>query len=333
MTRPDLDLETLGLTQIIRLQNRLSEVLRRRFTRSLALCFTDTVGSTAYFARFGDEAGRRLQQRHFDLLERALAPRGGRIVDTAGDGAFSCCDTVEAAALVLVDFYRLLCDDNASHSREDELRARAGLHWGDVLTDGAVVSGEAVNLCARVSQTGGPGEIRLTREAFRELPNDLKLCCRRMTPVPLKGIPDVVETLVLAWRRRGSFPVAVRIAETGQEIPLPAQDNISFGRRRDGEGGGQGNDIVLAAPDPAATIGISRFHFELRRKAAGFVLRPTSTGLTEVDHRVVPKGAEVPIGPGTVVCVSRLLTLTFVGPSPADDASTSTRCDVVGSFS
>jgi hypothetical protein len=151
-----------------------------------------------------------------------------------------------------------------------------------------------------------------------------------MSPVPLKGIPDLVETLVLPWRRRGSVPVAVRIAETGQEIPLPAQDNISFGRRRDGEGGGQGNDIVLAAPDPAATMGISRFHFELRRTASGFVLRPTSSGLTEVDGRAVPKGHEVPVGPGAVVCVSRLLTLIFVGPAAADDASMSTRCDVAG---
>src|SRR6516165_6151454 len=108
----ELDLEKVSLTEIIRLQNRLSEVLRRRFSRSLALGFTDIVGSTAYFARFGDEAGRRLQQRHFDLLERALAPRGGRIVDTSGDGAFSCWPTVEAGALALSDFFGLVCNDN-----------------------------------------------------------------------------------------------------------------------------------------------------------------------------------------------------------------------------
>src|SRR5690349_15570316 len=107
----ELDLENCGLTEIIRLQNHLSEVLRRRFTRSLALSFTDIVGSTAYFARFGDEAGRRLQQRHFDLLERALVPRGGRVVDTSGDGAFSSTPTAEAGARALTDFFNLLCDD------------------------------------------------------------------------------------------------------------------------------------------------------------------------------------------------------------------------------
>jgi class 3 adenylate cyclase len=317
----ELDLETCSLTEIIRLQNHLSEVLRRRFTRSLGLCFTDIVGSTAYFARFGDEAGRRLQQRHFDLLERALAPRGGRIVDTSGDGAFACAPTAEAGARALVDLYNLLSDDNAARAREDALVVRASLHWGEVLSDGTVVSGEAVNLAARVGQTAAAGEIRLTREAFRELPNTLKLRCLRLPPLGLKGIPGVVETLSLGWRDPSRFPVLVRIAETGQEIALPEQDTISFGRLRDGEGGGQGNDVVLEARDPAASKSISRFHFELRRRADGFTLRATSNGLTEVDGQAVPRDGEARVRPGTVVRVSGLLTLTFVGPT-GDDALT-----------
>jgi class 3 adenylate cyclase len=320
----DVDLESCSLTEIIRLQNSLSEVLRRRFTHRLALSFTDIVGSTAYFARFGDQAGRRLQQRHFDLLERALAPRGGRVVDTAGDGAFSCFPTVEAGAMALTDFFQQLCDDSAARDRDDELLVRASLHWGEVLSDGQAVSGEAVNLASRVAQTGAPSEIRLTREAFRELPNALKLRSMRMLPVALKGIAGMVETFVLAWQDPSLFPVAVRVAETGQVIALPQQDTISFGRLRDDEGSVQGNDVVLAAMDPVASQGISRFHFELRRKASGFVLRAMSSGLTEVDGAAVAQGGEARIGPGTVVRGSRLLTLTFVGLRAEGEASQQT---------
>ena len=43
-----------------------------RFERRRALVFSDVVGSTPYFARFGDEAGRQLQQRHVDLLNAAI---------------------------------------------------------------------------------------------------------------------------------------------------------------------------------------------------------------------------------------------------------------------
>ncbi|MFT3766047.1 MAG: adenylate/guanylate cyclase domain-containing protein [Minicystis sp.] len=319
----DLDLEKLSLTEIIRLQNRLSEVLRRRFTTTLSLCFTDIVGSTAYFARFGDEAGRRMQQRHFDLLDRAFLPRGGRVVDTAGDGAFSVFPSVESGAGALVDFFRLLYDDNAAHAREDEIQVRAGMHWGEVLADGDVVSGESVNLCSRVAQTGGAMEIRLTREAFRELPNALKLRCLRLLPQPLKGIPGVVEILVLGWQDRSLFPVAVRIEETGAEIPLPPQDTIAFGRLAD-DALGPGNDVVITAADPAATQGISRYHFELRRKADGFVLRSLTARLTEVDGHEIPRGGEARIGPESVVRVARVLTLRFVGAAAGDDAGLST---------
>jgi class 3 adenylate cyclase len=319
----DLDLEHLGLTEIIRLQNRLSEVLRRRFTRTLALCFTDIVGSTPYFTRFGDEAGRRLQQRHFDVIDRAFLPRGGRVVDTAGDGAFSVFPSVESGAAALIDFFHLLYDDNAGRSRDDELSVRAGMHWGEVLSDGEAVSGEAVNLCSRVAQTGAPMEIRLTREAFRELPNALKLRSLRLAPQPLKGIPGVVEILNLVWQDRSLFPVLVRVEETGAEIPLPAQDTIAFGRLAD-DAGGPGNDVVLAAAEAAATQGISRYHFELRRKADGFMLRSLSAGLTEVDGTELARGGEARIGPGTVVRVANVLTLRFVGAPAGEDAGLTT---------
>src|SRR5438876_508462 len=62
------ELEQLTMTEIIRLQDTLSQVLKRRFEKNMALVFTDIVGSTPYFQRFGNEAGRGRQQRHFDLL-------------------------------------------------------------------------------------------------------------------------------------------------------------------------------------------------------------------------------------------------------------------------
>ena len=55
----------------------LSQELARRFERPAALAFTDIVESSAYFTHFGDEAGQRLQQLHFDLLEQSMASGTG----------------------------------------------------------------------------------------------------------------------------------------------------------------------------------------------------------------------------------------------------------------
>src|SRR4051812_30030933 len=86
----DAPYEALTLTELIQLQNRLSEMVRRRFERPAALAFTDIVGASSHFGRYGDESGRRLQQRHLDLVAESVARTGGRIVDTAGDGTFLC---------------------------------------------------------------------------------------------------------------------------------------------------------------------------------------------------------------------------------------------------
>src|SRR2546423_1821622 len=54
---PAVDVSTLSLTEIIQIQNGLSRILKQRFERERALAFTDVVGSTSYFQRFGDEVG------------------------------------------------------------------------------------------------------------------------------------------------------------------------------------------------------------------------------------------------------------------------------------
>jgi class 3 adenylate cyclase len=97
----DFDPTTLSMTEIIRLQTLLSHELARRFEVDAALAFSDVVGSTAYFARFGDEAGRQLQQLHIDLLAAGLPDHGGRIVDTAGDGVFACFPIAAPAAAAM----------------------------------------------------------------------------------------------------------------------------------------------------------------------------------------------------------------------------------------
>lgn len=309
----EIDLESLTLTEIIRLQNSLSQVLARRFEHKVAVAFSDIVGSTPYFARWGDEAGRKLQQLHTDLLQQNIKPFGGRIVDTAGDGAFTAFPKVDDAVEGLIDFLKKLSHENAARTREHQLNVRIGIHFGPVLTDGTLVSGDSVNLAARVTSTAEPGEIRLTRDAFREISNPMRrIACRSLPAVTLKGINRPVDLMRLDWRDRSVFPVRVLIEETEEEILLPDQDLITFGRLAEHDGQ-SANDVVISLPDKMAAKQISRWHFELRRRVDGLVLHCVTDALTEVDGQPVPKGAEARVRPGTQVKVGRVATLRFHG--------------------
>jgi adenylate cyclase len=160
------DFSALTLTEMIRLREHLSEEITRKFERRLALAFSDVVGSTNYFARFGDRAGRALQQRHIDMLQDQLPATSGRIVDTAGDGAFMCFPTADQAIEALSTLQLKLVEFNSTRAPEHHLLVRIGIHFGPALTDGTVVTGDSVNLCARVTATAEASSIRVTKAAF-----------------------------------------------------------------------------------------------------------------------------------------------------------------------
>lgn len=314
------------MTEIIRLQNQLQDELTRRFARQVALVFSDIVGSTPYFARFGDAAGRQLQQLHFDLLGSSVSAAGGRIVDTAGDGAFCAFINPETAIGALIELQQQIARSNSGRGRQHQLQIRVGLHWGSVLTDGSVVSGDAVNLCARVAASAEPGEIRLTREAFLELGRMHRLECRALGTVGLKGVAAPVDLLVLDWRDQALFPRRLRIDETNEVIDLPQQDIVAFGRLAEHDGQ-RANDVVLSHPDPEAARQISRWHCELRRLADGLQLKALSDNGTEVDGVMIAKGEQAVVRAGSRIRIADVLSLNLLSSShasPIEDSDSTT---------
>ena len=275
--------------------------------------FTDVVSSAAYFRKHGDASGHALQRRHLSVLGRVLRAHGGTLVDTAGDGGFSWFPTAEAAVRAAMEMEALIAEENRGVAREHELVIRVGIHFGQVLQDEEVVTGDSVNLCARVIHRAEEGEVVVTREVFYRLPNRQRLLCRPMEPQALKGFADPVEVYRLDWRDRQTFPDRVRIEETGEVHELDQNKAlITFGRLRL-QSGQPANDIVLRLPDETQSKMISRWHFQLERRETGYWLRRLSLAALEVDGRLIAMNDEVPVCPGTTVRVSNVITLKFLG--------------------
>lgn len=318
-----MDFSGLSLTDMIRLREQVSEEITRRFEKKLCVAFSDVASSTQYFAKFGDNAGRALQQRHIDLLNECLPAFGGRVVDTAGDGAFLVYPTVEQATDSLTLFQQKLALVNALRPTEHHLQVRVGVHWGSVLTDDTIVTGDSVNLCARVSSSAAVGTIRITKQAFMELDGAKRVRCRPLPALDLRGITQPVEVFELGWREPVQFPTLVIVEETGARHKIPRdKDTVTFGRLPPHDGM-PGNDIVLTMPDDASIGRISRWHFEVRRMNDGFHLRRTSDQTTEVDGVPVDKNDQVLVKVGTRVRLGGVMTLVFaVDITPQEIVST-----------
>lgn len=195
----DSDLSAFRMADLVRLRDHISVTLNRRFKSWLALAFTDIVDSTAHFMASGDVAGETLQQRHLDLVFEAVSSAGGRIVDTAGDGTFSCFAAAKQATEALICLQRAIAVQNSLHSRDEQLLVRSAIHWGEVLADGSMVKGCAVNLCARIACVSLGGQILITGEAFKELMKVTQQRCQSPVTLSVKSFPDPVDVFELDW--------------------------------------------------------------------------------------------------------------------------------------
>lgn len=308
MPLPDLD--KLSLDDLLRLQEEISRVLVRRFQREIALVFTDVVGSTSYYERFGDAAGKALVDRSHALLAEAMHGTDGRVVDTAGDGAFAVFGQPETACRVLIDFQNRVARTNETMPEQQRLSVRTGVHWGPALLDGPSVSGDSVNYAARVSGAAGGDDIFVSEAAAMRLPPALRYRCHRLPPVELKGVSGQVRLYSLMWLDPEKFPDTVSIVETMEQFAVPMQARIRFGRL-DRFQGDVANEIVLRHPDPEKARFVSRWHFELERTVAGYELKLVSRTPVRVDGRQLEKGESAPLTARSVVEVAGVLTLQF----------------------
>lgn len=142
--------------------------------------FVDVVGSTERAAAVGDARWRDLLVTYHAHVGREVARFKGRVIDTAGDGAFAIFDgparAIRCAAAIR--------DALASQG----LPLRAGLHTGECEVSGEKVVGIAVHIAARVSALAAPGEI-LVSNTVKDLVAGSGLRFSDRGSHALKGVP------------------------------------------------------------------------------------------------------------------------------------------------
>jgi class 3 adenylate cyclase/pimeloyl-ACP methyl ester carboxylesterase len=154
----------------------------RRSDRVLAtILFTDIVGSSEQAATLGDAAWKGLLEAHEVLLRSHIESFGGRLVETAGDGALATFDGPARA---------IYC---ACGIRDSVvalgLRIRAGLHTGEVELRGDGIGGLAVHIGARVAALAGADEVLVSASVPPLVVGSAIRFAPRGTH-RLKGIPD-----------------------------------------------------------------------------------------------------------------------------------------------
>ncbi|MCK6626578.1 MAG: adenylate/guanylate cyclase domain-containing protein [Anaerolineae bacterium] len=140
--------------------------------QSVTILFSDLVGSTAMYNRWGDAASYALVREQFAFLQRIIRDYEGAIVKTIGDAIMAVfADPAKGVGAALA-IQQQINDFNASHLNEP-LIIKLGLHQGPCLAvnlnDRLDYFGTTVNLAARLQDQSKGGDV-IVSEKLRHDP-------------------------------------------------------------------------------------------------------------------------------------------------------------------
>ena len=179
--------------------------------KTVTVVFSDVVGSTAMGEALDPESVRRVMERYFDAMRTAIEHHGGTVEKYIGDAVMAvfgvpqvheddAVRAVRAASEMRAALEALNPELDRDHGMT--LACRIGVNTGDVVAgtgDQKIVTGDAVNVAARLEQAAAPGEILLGEPTFSlvrdavvaEVVDDLSMK-GKADPVPAYRLVEVV---------------------------------------------------------------------------------------------------------------------------------------------
>jgi predicted ATPase/class 3 adenylate cyclase len=157
--------------------------------RLVAVMFTDMVGYTALL-QADERSAIEKRERYVAALERNHAELGGTIVQRLGDGSMSMFPSALAAAQAGVAIQQELAAQAVS--------TRIGIHVGEVIVEPERLTGNAVNIAARIESFAAPGAVMLSEDAYEQLRSRSDLAVVPLGEFRFKNVGRPFELYALA---------------------------------------------------------------------------------------------------------------------------------------
>ena len=266
---------------------RLEVADERKSRKVVTVLFCDVTGSTALGEDLDSESLRKVMERYFDAARSVVESHGGTVEKFIGDAVMAVFgvpvvheDDALRAARAAAELRDGLGQINDELRREFgiELAVRMGINSGEVMTGagGTLVTGDAVNVAARLEQAAGVNEI-LIGDRTRELAEGA-LELERAQPIDAKGKSEPV--------------VAHRLLSVRQDAP-------AFLRRFDAPFVGRSDELAQMRQVYARAVADRSCHlFTLLGTAGIGKSRLTEEFLSTLDEAIVLRGRCLAYGQG-----------------------------------
>jgi class 3 adenylate cyclase/tetratricopeptide (TPR) repeat protein len=184
----------------------------RETRKVVTVLFSDVTGSTRLGERLDPESLRQIMARYFEEMKAALEAHGGTVEKFIGDAVMAVFgiptlhedDALRAVRAAMEMRERLeVLNHDLERERGIAILTRTGLNTGEVVagdpaTGQTLVTGDAVNVAARLEQSAQPGEVligeptyRLIRDAVTAEPVEPMTVKGKDEPIPAFRLLDV----------------------------------------------------------------------------------------------------------------------------------------------
>jgi adenylate cyclase len=155
-------------------------------SNTIAIVFTDLVGSTDMTSEFGDQMAQDILRAHNSAVRSALGRFSGKEIKHTGDGIMATFDHVPDAVAGMIDVLRAVRAHNEAQPRIP-LRIRIGINAGEPISAENDYYGLAVTIAARVCAKADMDQI-LVSQVVRDMCEGTDLTFADRGSEPLKGI-------------------------------------------------------------------------------------------------------------------------------------------------
>ena len=191
---------------------------RPEVRKTVSVVFADVTGSTALGEALDPEAARKLMARYFEQARTILERHGGTVEKFIGDAVMA---VFGVPQLHEDDALRAVRAAAELRDGVTEVQLRIGVNTGEVVAGGGetLVTGDAVNVAARLEQAAQPGEVLLGEQTFALVRDAVEV--EGVEPLSAKGKAEPLQAYRLlevvegadAFARRLDAPLVGRARE------------------------------------------------------------------------------------------------------------------------
>ncbi len=201
----------------------------------------------------------------------------GQVIKTIGD-EIMCQFSNSSQAVQTANLMHEYTEKTVFPEYKQKISIRVGAHVGTIIRNLGNVSGDTVNVSARVASLARPGKTMISEQTYETLPGYLQQFCRNMIETYLKRKEYPVNVQDVVWEKNEQL---TRI----NKVPLPGKtkNNLTLNYKQKQikltQGSitiGRGTECNLIVEAPQA----SRFHCEIQLKGNKFSFIDSSTNGT-----------------------------------------------------